>query len=356
MKRTVVSFYKKLHFTGTIIDAVLIMVMFLSLTIIYFTPSIKANMKFSAILHLQNGYTVIELKDNQNGCTAQIYSLGAILNAFSVPTHGGTINVINGFESVETAKQTIDSAFQGAKLSPFVCRMRKGEYHLNNRLFKVEKFYLGEHAIHGLLFDAAYEVLNTHADEHNASVGLRYLYKGTDKGYPFSYEILVNWKLEADNRLSVRTTVLHHNPQAIPFADGWHPYFNLGDSINHCSLQFDAEQQLEFDSDLLPTGKAIEDARFNRPTTIGDIFLDNCFILNQPGKSKCVFQNNNIRLTIHPDQHYPYLQVYTPPNRKSIAIENLSAAPDAFNNKIGLLLLEPNHSYSFTTTYQLTAL
>ncbi|MFW1466557.1 hypothetical protein ACEV75_24510, partial [Vibrio parahaemolyticus] len=83
----------------------------------------------------------------------------------------------------------------------------------------------------------------------------------TDKGYPFHYELLINWKLEAGNKLSVKTTVLHHNAMAIPFSDGWHPYFSLGNSIDECELQFDAHQQVEFNADLLPTGKLLEEKR-----------------------------------------------------------------------------------------------
>jgi len=46
--------------------------------------------------------------------------------------------------------------------------------------------------------------------------------------------------------------------------------------------------------------------------------------------------------------------VYTPPHRKSIAIENLSAAPDVFNNKMGLQVLEPDEQATFATIYQIS--
>ena len=51
------------------------------------------------------------------------------------------------------------------------------------------------------------------------------------------------------------------------------------------------------------------------------------------------------------DASYPYLQIYTPPGRDSIAVENLSGAPDCFNNKMGLHLLQPAHSQIFTVRY-----
>jgi aldose 1-epimerase len=72
----------------------------------------------------------------------------------------------------------------------------------------------------------------------------------------------------------------------------------------------------------------------------------------------CVLRNTekNIQIEIHPDSSYPYLQIYIPPGRQSIAIENLSGAPDGFNNGIGLLTLEPGQSTIFNTMYKITLL
>jgi aldose 1-epimerase len=61
-------------------------------------------------------------------------------------------------------------------------------------------------------------------------------------------------------------------------------------------------------------------------------------------------------LHIYPERAYPYLQVYTPPHRKSIAIENLSSAPDAFNNKMGLIALGPEDSQAFQTRYRIESI
>jgi aldose 1-epimerase len=48
--------------------------------------------------------------------------------------------------------------------------------------------------------------------------------------------------------------------------------------------------------------------------------------------------------------------VYTPPDRKSIAIENLSGAPDNFNNGISLLMLPPGKPKGFSTSYTIEVL
>lgn len=71
-----------------------------------------------------------------------------------------------------------------------------------------------------------------------------------------------------------------------------------------------------------------------------------------------MFRNSKkkIQVEIYPTTAYPYLQIFTPAHRKSIAIENLSAAPDALNNGIGLKVLEPEESASFKTKFVIHAL
>jgi aldose 1-epimerase len=69
----------------------------------------------------------------------------------------------------------------------------------------------------------------------------------------------------------------------------------------------------------------------------------------------CTLKDDQLGLAlyIYPERSYPYLQIYTPPHRKSIAIENLSSAPDAFNNKMGLIELGPEDSQAFQTRYRI---
>ena len=83
---------------------------------------------------------------------------------------------------------------------------------------------------------------------------------------------------------------------AIPYADGWHPYFKLGGKVDNYQLQFDAGTQLEFDETLTPTGKAVSDTRFLTPRIMEDCFLDNSFVLQQNGS--CVLSYNGLVLKV----------------------------------------------------------
>jgi len=315
-------------------------------------------MPFSINIDNTELFPVIILKDESTDTEAEIYSFGALLNAFSVSTKKGRRNIIDGFTSVADAKENITSAFKSAKLSPFVCRMAKGEYSFNDKRYKIQKFYLGEEAIHGLLFNAPFNIENFSSNEESVFVKLVYDYNNRNEGYPFPYKIEVVYTLSAGNKLHIKTTVINQGESEMPIGDGWHPYFQLGETINDLYVQFNSDTMLEFDSHLLPTGNTISNTKFETMQLFGDTFLDNCFVLKNEQSPACILKDKKsaLQLSIEADGAYPYLQVYTPPHRRSIAIENLSSAPDSFNNHIGLVIVKPSEEYSFAASYTITLL
>jgi len=309
-------------------------------------------MAFEIVVEEALNYSIITLRNTETKYEAEVYSFGALLNAFRFPFENSVINIVDAYSSPEEAKQKMTPFFRSAKLSPFVCRLKNGIYKFQEKQYKIEKYYLKENALHALLYDAVFEIKESSTDQESASVVLHHHYDGSDNGYPFEYDIEVEWKLSEGNILSCKTTVSHTNEFAIPYADGWHPYFSLDTSIDECYLQFDSDQMLEFDEALIPTGKTLLNNRFTQKAYLKGILLDNCFVLDQSmSQPKTVFSSEKIRLTILPDSSYPFLQIYTPEDRKSIAIENLSGAPDCFNNGMGVIMIEPNEKVSFTTHY-----
>ena len=192
-----------------------------------------------------------------------------------------------------------------------------------------------------------------------AKVSMKGEYRATDPGYPFNYDCIVTYELEKNNKLNVITEVINKDEHSIPIQDGWHPYFSLDSSIDELQLEFQSKELLRFDDGLIPTGELVSYEEFSSIKKIGDTVFDNCFTLNfaecQP---MCVLRDpgKKIEIEIHPDKSYPYLQLYTPVSRNSIAIENLSSAPDAFNNGLGKLILETGESAIFKTSYKINLL
>ena len=293
----------------------------------------------------------VQLIDSQNSVVIDILTKGALLNNWQVTHQNKTLQLVEGNDYSNGWSHFEANGFRGAKMSPFACRLESGQYSLLGKPYRIDKFYLNKDAIHGIVYDVIYTIQNTHADEHGAYVMLKHDYMGTDQGYPFNFTLLVKWHLQKNNKLSVESIITNQTGEIIPMMDGWHPYFSIGSLMNDCQLSFKNIGKVVFNDQLLPTGEVIEDNTFNHPTKIESTQLDNCFILD-PTHKDCVIENEAVKLIVQAEMNYPYLQLYIPPDRKSIAIENLSGAPNCFNNKIGLLMMKPHESIVFKTNYQ----
>ena len=290
----------------------------------------------------------IRLTDNSSKNSVVISTKGGLLNEWMV---NGSNSIIHGNDFSKGWGNFEMNGFKSGKMSPFSCRLANGQYEHEEKIYTIEKFYLGNHALHGIQYDAVYDIESTHQDIHQASVILVYHYKATDKGYPFPYSIHLKWTLKTNNTIIVTTTISNHHHQAIPIMDGWHPYFQLGNTVNDYHIQFKNKGKIVYDQNLLPTGAIIEDTQFSTGSKLGITHLDDCWVIDEADPS-CTIQKDHQKIIITPIANYPYLQLYTPEDRKSIAVENLSAAPNCFNNKMGLHLVKPHETWELITSYQ----
>jgi len=282
---------------------------------------------------------------------------GASLHTFRVRSgkDNSFFNVIDNYTDLEQLEKEMGQSFKNPKLSPFPCRIPDGRYKFNEQQYEFANKFGDGTAIHGLLFNKPFDLKDERVDAHSADTSMEYRYNREDAGYPFEYSCNVRYILHPGSLLEIVTTVTNLDQTVIPVADGWHPYFQLGGKVDEWMLQFQASAIVEFDDRLVPTGRLIQYAEFETPRLIGDTFLDNCFALKPELVSpSCEIYNpaNGVSVSFLPDSGYPFLQLYTPPSRKSIAVENLSSAPDSFNNKMGLILLQPGHSQIFTVRYK----
>lgn len=313
---------------------------------------------FSIHKKIEAGFEKVILKnDATNNYAAILPACCGMLHEFSIDQNNSLINVIDSFQSLEEYKnQVTEKGFFGCKLSPFVCRMNNGKYSFGGNDYVIKKSLPAKHALHGLLYDKAFTVSSEAANEQNASITMKYEYRAEDPGYPFNYDCIITWQLEAENKLTVITECVNKDKGLIPMQDGWHPYFTLGDTIDELHLEFQAKEIVEFNSELIPTKNLKEFTQFSSIEKIGNTRLDNCFTLNlETCQPMCVLRNPEkaIEVQFLPEESYPYLQIYTPEHRRSIAIENLSGAPDGFNNGMGVTTPESGQSAIYKTSYKI---
>lgn len=315
---------------------------------------------FSIATKITTEFTKVILQDDAtNTQVVLLPNCGAILQSFSIQKNSNTINVIEGYESQEDFRVNCEAkGFRSCKLSPFACRLNNATYNFEEKKYTIRKFLLGSSAIHGLLYNEVFTIADTWANNTSAGVTLTHTYTSSDDGYPFLFTCTVTYILTQHNNLQIITSIINNDNKNMPVQDGWHPYFTFGNSIDELELKFNSESIVEFDAALIPTRKLTSYNTFTNFKKIENTFFDNCFVLKNNNNVACVIKDEKqkIQVEIFADKNYPYLQVYTPPHRQSIAVENLSAAPDAFNNSMGLKILQPKQQIEFKASYKVTKL
>ncbi len=299
----------------------------------------------------ENGFYKIALEHRENCIVEVVPDCGAMLHAMKIYKQDGCFDVIDSYADRTIFSDVEATGFKGVKLSPFPCRIKNATYQFEGVQYQLGSFAKGGDAIHGFLYNQAFTVVDKSVDDKKASVTLEHAYGASDAGYPFAYLCRVTYTLEKGNHLTITTAIINTGKTNLPVADGWHPYFTLGGKVDDLHLQFRADKMLEFDN-LLPTGKVLENTTFKDGAQIGTAEIDNSFLLDfDEPQPMCILRNDDWQIEFYPDRTYPYLQIYIPPHRDSIAIENLSAPPDAFNNKMSLTVLLAGEEAVFTTGF-----
>ena len=296
-------------------------------------------------------FELVRLKNTSTHTVVEIATKGALLNSWQVMSNSQALEIVEGNDFSKGWGSFENNGFRGGKMSPFSCRLENGQYKIEKTTYTIEKFYHEKHALHGILYDAVFTIQSSETNEEGAIINLIYQYKGTDKGFPFAYSLHIKWQLHKNNLVTVETIITNLSESTIPMMDGWHPYFKLGSSINNTSITLKANGKIEYNESLLPTGKILNENEFEISKKIEDLHLDNCYLVDAR-QSTCILENDLYQIIVAPIMNYPYLQLYTPSDRKSIAIENLSGIPNCFNNKIGLQLMKPYQNLELKTSYQ----
>jgi aldose 1-epimerase len=202
-------------------------------------------------------------------------------------------------------------------------------------------------AIHGLVRWAAWTVAERAADRVRLEHRLH-----PSPGYPFALALGVEYALTADG-LSVLTEATNVGADACPFGAGAHPYLAVpGDRVDDATLQVPARTVLQADERGLPVGTVPVEGGldFRTPKPVGDVKLDHCFtdlVRDEDGLAR-------VRLgetTLWADESYPYLMIFTGDPlpvgaRRSLAVEPMTCAPNAFRSGDGLVRLEPGQTHA----------
>lgn len=279
---------------------------------------------------------------------AVVTEVGAGLRTYTV----GDRDVVDGFPEDEMA-----SIGRGQVLLPWPNRIEDGQYEFAGRMHQTPISEPARHnALHGLT-----RWLNWTAVEEAADKVLMSLVLHPQDGYPFTLRLDVDYRLSAGG-LTVRTTATNLGQEAAPYGAGHHPYLTVGTLIDQALLKVPALMRLELNERLIPTGRALPNGGtaydFLELRPVGSLKMDTAFanlVADSDGLVRVHLQapGGDPRITLWLEPVYRFLMVYTPDSipertrrRRSIAIEPMTGAPNAFRSGDGLIALQRGKSWS----------
>jgi aldose 1-epimerase len=253
--------------------------------------------------------------------------------------------VLHGF-----AEDEMSGAGRGQLLVPWPNRIRDGRYTFEGRELQLGLTEPSRgNASHGLARWAAWT-----PEEHAASsVSLGYRLMA-QSGYPWTVDLHVLYDLSADG-LTVTQTATNLSDRPAPYASGAHPYLSAGEGpVDGWELTLPASIRLLPDERLLPAGEedvegTAYDFRVARP--VRDSRLDDAFgglARDDDGVATTLVRDpaTGRGAALWVDRHHPWLMVFSAddgwdPPRQALAVEPMTAPPDAFRSGRDLLTLAP---------------
>lgn len=278
----------------------------------------------------------------QNTRTKTGFSVVPGRGATLLDLHFGGQNILDGYTQPEEL-DTMDW-MKNVILFPFPNRLNSGRYMWAGKPhdFPANDRATGN-ALHGFGAWQKFTVTRLLLTEVAAEITCRCFDAGKNPGYPFPTTLEVTFGISDNHRFRVEFSVQNRHTDFIPVGLGWHPYFRLVPEVGRTALRMPDCEQVHINERMLPTGQRTDFNSYKTSTGIGEAFLDNCFKIKKLDSiyRASIFGGGQKLTLVANAKLWPYLQVFTPPARTSIALEPMSCNIDAFNNQEGLIKLPP---------------
>lgn len=248
--------------------------------------------------------------------------------------------------ALEVLKPQPEYQFEASVLFPFPNRLANGRYEFEGKTYEFPLNDFGRpNALHGLVFDQKFTLTDQGKDASRAWASTQLECAGTHPAYPFPFRLSVSYSL-SDKALEVEIEATNTGSKNMPFGLGWHPYFNLASGLANCALKLPDCHEIEVNENLIPTGKKTPSRCFDDFRLMDGIQLDTCFEIDkvQAENATLLRLNNQQTLEVWQDTSHPYIQVFTPGDGQTIAIEPMTCGINALNTYQGLQVLGPESS------------
>jgi aldose 1-epimerase len=254
------------------------------------------------------------------------------------------VDVLDGY-----AEDAICHSGRGQLLLPWPNRIADGRYAFagsERQLALTEP--QTRNAIHGLVRWANWTVADRAADRVTMAYALH-----PQPGYPHALDLRVEYLLDGRS-LAATIGATNVGDAPCPFGAGVHPYLAVpGPTVDDAVLRAPGRTRFDSDERGIPTRREPVDGTafdFREPRAIGTTVLDTCFTdleRDPDGRARVRLGDTVVWF----DEAYPYVMLFTGDPladvaRRSLAVEPMTCAPNAFQSGDGLLVLEPGESFS----------
>jgi aldose 1-epimerase len=277
-----------------------------------------------------------------------VVEVGAGLRTYAVAGH----DVLDGYDAEEMA-----GSGRGQVLIPWPNRIEDGAYEfagVRHQLALNEP--AARNAIHGLVRWVSWATREREDDRVVLEHTLH-----PQPGYPFSLALDIEYSL-SDEGLRVTSTATNVGREACPYGSGMHPYLTLGaDTVDNLLLRAPGQTVLHADGRGIPVRSASVEGTehdFRQPRPIGTTKLDHAFTDLERDDDRLAHvelrdPERGAALSLWLDESYMYLQLFTGDpladvDRRSLAVEPMTCAPNAFRTGEGLLVLQSGESATAT--------
>lgn len=247
-------------------------------------------------------------------------------------------------DDVELIKPFPGYHFESSLLFPFPNRLSNGTFDFEGKEYVFHKNDFGRpNALHGIIHDMQFQI--KHASPTMLDLGLDYNSGDLDEfSFHFSFSIVYELQEEA---LNINVAVKNRGDDKFPFGFGWHPYFKLIDK-SLTRLKLPTCEKVHVNESLIPTGRTTPYLDFHEKATLIGHNLDHCFALlkDQNRYTTLLELANGIDLELWQDGQFPFLQVFTPGDDLTLALEPMTCNVDALNTGDGLMVLDSGASWS----------
>ncbi|MCF0215730.1 MAG: aldose 1-epimerase [Fibrobacteraceae bacterium] len=291
-----------------------------------------------------------------DGAEFEILSgFGAGLNAWRIPhKQGNMLDLLFGYRDGDDIYKIAPDTNAGCRLSPFPGRTAYAQFTWNSKTYQlINNVSWAPHALHGFLTNKEWQFENFESDSEKAIATFSCEWNGAFNGFPFPYKAINKVTFTGESYM-VESIVKNIGDSPLPYSEGWHPYYMMGEKIDELTLLLPKSNLALLDNADLPTGNFKEDSRFIEGRKLGDEFINDCFCLNE---SDCKQHKAHVSLKSRTHcldiwqytgkEQYNAIQIYTPPTRESIAIEPMTSEPDALNHHRGLIVIAPGETRQF---------